>query len=255
MVLVFSAAESIDVAASVGAYVIKCQDAALKSSKSFTVAVSGGSLGKVLKAALIDNADLAAKVRWDKWVVYFSDERLVPLDHEDSNYGLFEEKVLRHLNTKPKVHTIDVSLLTGKDGQVEGSDAAKDDAIAAEYAKTLPSDLKIDLVLLGCGPDGHTCSLFPGHALLDEKKLTIATVRDSPKPPPRRISFTFPVLEAAGAIAFVAEGAGKAPVIDQIFNKKELRLPCTLVNGLSVPVVWFVNDAAIQGVNVLASKY
>lgn len=256
MVSIYSSKESVDVANSVGAYVVKIQNEALASSKTFKIAVSGGSLGKVLKAALVDNEELAKQVQWDKWEVFFSDERLVPLNHADSNYGLFEEKVLCHLKgPKPTVHTINESLLTGKDGQIEGSDESKDKEIAAEYAKLLPQDLKIDLVLLGCGPDGHTCSLFPGHTLLKEKKQHISLVTDSPKPPPRRITFTFLVLESAGAIAFVAEGEGKAPIIDEIFNKKDSQLPCKLVNELSVPVSWFVNDAAIKGVDVIASKY
>lgn len=213
-------------------------------------------MGKVLKAGLIDNAEFKDKVQWDKWEVFFSDERLVPLDHADSNYGLFNEMVLQNLTgSKPTVHTIDTSLLSGSDGAVEGSDEKKDAAIAEAYAKILPSDLKIDLVLLGCGPDGHTCSLFPGHGMLKENTKLIDYLTDSPKPPPRRISFTLPLLAKAGAIAFIAEGEGKAPVIDEIFNQKDSQLPCKLVTDLDVPVSWFVNNAAISGINVIASKY
>lgn len=256
MVSIYSSKDSVDVANSVGLYVVNIQNEALAKSDTFKVAVSGGSLGKVLKAALIDNEELAKQVQWDKWEVFFSDERLVPLNHADSNYGLFEEKVLSHLKgSKPTVHTIDEALLTGNDGLIDGSDETKDKEIAEAYAKLLPKDLKIDLVLLGCGPDGHTCSLFPGHALLKETIEHISLIRDSPKPPPRRITFTFPVLESAGAIAFVAEGEGKAPIIDEIFNNKDTQLPCKLVNELDVPVSWFVNDAAIKGVEVIASKY
>lgn len=256
MVSIYSNKDSADVAKSVGLHVVKAQNEALKNSKTFKIAVSGGSLGKVLKAALIDNKELASQVQWDKWEVFFSDERLVPLDHADSNYGLFAEMVLNNLTgPKPTVHTIDESLLTGKDGQIEGSDQAKDAEIAKSYAKLLPTDLKLDLILLGCGPDGHTCSLFPGHPLLTEKSEHISLIRDSPKPPPRRITFTFPVLENAGAIAFVAEGEGKAPVIDEIFNKKDSKLPCKYVNELDVPVSWFVNDAAVSGIDVIVSKY
>lgn len=256
MPTIFSSSTSPEVANSVAAFVIEQQDKALARSDKFKIAVSGGSMGKVLKAGLIDNADFKDKVQWGKWEVFFSDERLVALDHEDSNYGLFNQMVLQNLTgSKPTVHTIDTSLLTGSDGQVEGSDEKKDAAIAEAYEKILPKDLKIDLVLLGCGPDGHTCSLFPGHAMLKEKSKLVDYLTDSPKPPPRRISFTFPLLAKAGAIAFIAEGEGKAPVIDQIFNDKTSELPCKLVNALGVPVYWFVNDAAIKGINVTASKY
>lgn len=255
MVSIYSHKESVDVANAVGSFVLKAQAEALLKSQTFKIAVSGGSLGKVLKTALIDNKEISGEVQWDKWEVFFSDERLVPLDHEDSNYGLFHQMVLSNLNgAKPTVHTIDESLLTGKDGQLEGANEAQDAAIASAYEKILPEDIKIDLILLGCGPDGHTCSLFPGHGLLKEENQLISLITDSPKPPPRRITFTFPVLRRAGAIAFVAEGAGKAPVIDEIFNK-DTQLPCQLVNQLDVPVAWFVNDAAVNGVDVPVSKY
>lgn len=250
---IYSNKDSADVATAVGSYILEVQNESIAKNGHFKIAVSGGSLGKVLKAALIDNAKLSGQVQWDKWEVYFSDERLVPLDHADSNYGLFNEMVLDNLLVKPTVHAIDTSLLTGKDGELAGASEESDKAIAVAYEKILPK--VIDLILLGCGPDGHTCSLFPGHLLLNERTELVSVIRDSPKPPPRRITFTFPVLASAGAIAFVAEGAGKAPVIDEIFNKKDSKLPCKLVNDLDVPVSWFVNDAAIQGVDVIVSKY
>lgn len=254
--VVYTSADSAGVATSVAKYIVNAQLNALKTKKTFTIAVSGGSMGKVLKAGLIDSPEIASQVQWDKWNVYLSDERLVPLDHEDSNYGLFISLVVDHLkDVKPSVHPIDVSLLTGENGQVDGSDAAKDESIAEAYAKVLPSDGVFDLILLGCGPDGHTCSLFPGHALLEEKSRSIASIRDSPKPPPRRITFTLPLLAKAEAIAFIAEGAGKAPVLEEIFNDASSKLPCKIVTDLDLPVSWFVNDAALQGTNVISSKY
>lgn len=256
---VYSQAESAEVANSVGKYVLNLQNKALKETDTFTIALSGGSLGKVLKKALIDNQEIAPQIKWSKWQVYFSDERIVPLAHEDSNYGLFNEMVLKNLkgDDKPTVYTIDESLISGKDGQVEGADEAKDNQIAEKYESQLSQKKNFDLILLGCGPDGHTCSLFPGHALLSERSKKIAYIKNSPKPPPRRITFTFPVLEAAKSIAFVAEGAGKAPILKEIFGDKESKLPSKLVNDLQsgVEVAWFVDDSAITGVDVLASKY
>lgn len=257
---VYSHAKHDDVANAVGKHIWKIQDESLKSSSTFKIALSGGSLGKVLKQCLIDNSTIAPNVQWDKWEVYFSDERLVPLDHPDSNYGLFNEMVLSNLpasTTKPKVKTIDESLLTGKDGQVEFSSLLKDQEIAKSYEASLPENAKFDLILLGCGPDGHTCSLFPEHKLLQERNEFISSINDSPKPPPRRITFTFPVLERATSIAFVAEGAGKAPILEEIFTNKSSKLPSKLVNDLDtgVEVLWFVDDSAIEGINVISSKY
>ncbi|EGV62869.1 hypothetical protein CANTEDRAFT_115804 [Yamadazyma tenuis ATCC 10573] len=255
---VYSYQDSAEVASALAKHVLKYQAKAINDSGKFRLAVSGGSLGKALKKALIDNKDVLSQVQWDKWEVYFSDERLVPLDHEDSNAGLFFSSVIDQLPstvTKPKVITIDESLLTGKDGQVDGSDHTQDKAIAQDYEAKLPSNKKMDLVLLGCGPDGHTCSLFPGHPLLQEQTQLIAYIKDSPKPPPRRITFTFPLLQKASGLAFVAEGAGKAPILKEIFNNPNSKLPSQLVNNLDVEVAWFVNNDAINGVDVLPSKY
>lgn len=252
---VYSNEDSAQVAISVGKYILKQQSKAIEANGSFKIAVSGGSLGKVLKKALIDDENVKDQVQWNKWEIFFSDERLVPLTHDDSNYGLFNQNVLQHLkdSNKPKVYTINESKLTGENGQVEGSSQEQDEEIAKEYATTLPS--KIDTILLGCGPDGHTASLFPGHALLKETSKSIAFISDSPKPPPRRITFTFPVLEKAGSIAFVAEGADKAPILKKIFNDSTSRLPSQLVNELDTEVNWFVNANTLTGVDVIVSKY
>lgn len=258
MVSVYSHKESTDVANAVGQHILRIQNDSILRNGKFRVAVSGGSLGKVLKAALIDNKELAKRVQWDKWHVFFSDERIVPLEHEDSNAGLFLRLVVTHLpqdGPKPHVHAIDWSLITGSDGQVAGSDESKDAEIASAYSRFFTADSSLDLILLGCGPDGHTCSLFPGHGLLAEKMQLVAAIRDSPKPPPRRITITFPMLAQASNIAFVAEGEGKAPIIKEVFGDKSSTLPCKLVNDLDVPVSWFVNDAALAGTGVPAAKY
>lgn len=247
--VVYSYDDSADVAENVAKLIIASQDAALSRNSKFTVAVSGGSLGKVLNQGLIKNKENMEKVKWEQWQVYFSDERMVPLDHEDSNYGLFNKMVLQPLleqhRPEPHVFPIDEVLLT--------ADGSKDGELAHEYEKKLPGSL--DLILLGCGPDGHTCSLFPNHPLLKERGCRIAPISDSPKPPSRRITFTLPVLEAAKEICFVAEGEGKAPVLQQIFGTETSNLPCEIVNGLSVKTSWFTNTPAVNGVDVKLSKY
>lgn len=254
--IVYSYADSADVAKAVAKTVIKQQNDAIKAHGTFDIAISGGSLVSVLRKGLLDHPE----IDWAKWQIFFADERIVPLDHADSNHGLTKRELLDHLPVQPRVFTIDPKLVDA---------GAPSDKIASQYAQVLDNNLctvsvfvdktnstsrtvpKFDLVLLGCGPDGHTCSLFPGHPLLNENKLTVAPIEDSPKPPPRRITLTKPVLQGAAQIAFVAEGAGKAEILKRIFDEHDVTLPSAQVNVLAhKSVLWFVNDAAIEGVNV-----
>lgn len=77
---------------------------------------------------------------------------------------------------------------------------------------------RFDLLLLGMGPDGHTCSLFPGHRLLEETSRWVCPINDSPKPPSSRITLTFSVINNAKACVFAAAGSNKADIVKVIFK-------------------------------------
>jgi 6-phosphogluconolactonase len=81
----------------------------------------------------------------------------------------------------------------------------------------------LDVAVLGVGPDGHVCSLFPGHAALDEEQKWVAAVTDSPKPPSERLTLTLPALRATGHIFVAAVGEAKAEVI-----RRSLQPDCAL---------------------------
>ncbi|GMM34151.1 6-phosphogluconolactonase [Saccharomycopsis crataegensis] len=250
---VFSYAKTETLAATLGKYILRLQNEVLLKNEVFTVSVSGGSLVKVLQLALIEDPEISKKIHWEKWHIYFSDERLVPLNHPDSNYKLFHDKVLAPLSDAqvagPEVFTINESL-------VHSGDDATDVKIAEEYQSLLPKSLSFDLILLGLGPDGHTASLFPGHQGLKVEDKWIFNINDSPKPPPRRISFSLPLISKAKNIAFVAEGAGKAPVIKKIFEDQSSGLPGELVNDLpNIPIKWFVSNDAIAGAPIIVSMF
>jgi 6-phosphogluconolactonase len=96
-------------------------------------------------------------------------------------------------------------------------------------------------------PDGHTCSLFPGHALLEENDGWVAYLTDSPKPPPVRITLTFPVLNHAYRVAFVATGAGKQEILHEALDEPEAGLPCSRVRVKNPgQVYWFSDEAALK---------
>jgi len=235
---------------SLASYIIKAQDAALKRHLKFRVAVSGGSLPAMLSSnELLDSAEC----KWASWEIFFADERAVPLNHEDSNYALLKEKFLSKIpgDAKPTVVAIDESLLDDTQELADVYEQALVKHFAARDTVKLPI---FDLMLLGCGPDGHTCSLFPGHELLREDVAWVAPIEDSPKPPAKRITLTLPVVTHALKIAFVATGAGKQEVLKRIFDTHpEIEggevLPCALVNmGGGEKVSWFCDEDAVKGV-------
>lgn len=171
------------------------------------------------------------------------------LDHEDSNYRLLKDELLNKIPAElgqPKVHPINVAHLEDTQELADTYEQLLVESFAARDSVRLPI---FDLILLGCGPDGHTCSLFPGHALLRETDAWVAPIEDSPKPPPRRITLTLPVVTHAVKVAFVATGGGKKGIMKEIFEEGN-GLPCALVNeGAGERCTWFTDNAAVEGVS------
>lgn len=239
-----------ELAASLRAYVLEAQNSSLSRHQVFRVAVSGGSLPKVLGQALLKETTGEGKVQFDKWEIFYADERAVPLDHEDSNHRLVKEEILDKIPAElgqPKVFPIDVKYLDDIQELADQYEQTLVSVFAARDSVRLPM---FDLLLLGCGPDGHTCSLFPGSPLLRESEAWVLPISDSPKPPPKRITLSLPVATHGIKIGFVATGGGKKDIMKQIFDTDEGRqLPCGLVNAQAQErVSWFVDYPAIEGV-------
>ncbi|KAG0303468.1 suppressor of los1-1 [Dissophora globulifera] len=218
-------------------YVAKLSSESIKRHGKFTVALSGGSLPKQLSASLKHNTS----VDFSKWIVYFADERCVPLDHEDSNYLLAKTQLFDFVNIpEENIHTINPSLVHDPEEAAEDYISQLAGTFATKDSVRFPV---FDLILLGVGPDGHTCSLFPGHKLLQETVDWCASILDSPKPPPRRITFTFPVLNHAHHVVFVAAGEGKQDMLHRILDSPG-DLPAQLVKPTTGTLSWFLDDAA-----------
>jgi len=263
--VLYSFASDEELTKDLASFIIKAQYEAIDKRGKFTLAVSGGSLPKMLKG-LIENES----VEWEKWHVFFADERVVRLDHPDSNYKLcmdelFSKVPIRKRNIhkiaiKPEIEKILAEAPKGVDKNQaidEGLAALDDDAldeIAEDYASILIAEFAnrdsarfpvFDLILLGMGPDGHTASLFPGHSLLTEESSWVAYIADSPKPPPKRITLTLPVINHAARVAFVATGASKQEILSQVLDRPEDGLPSSRVKPKSPGALyWFVDDAA-----------
>ncbi|PKS06821.1 hypothetical protein jhhlp_006897 [Lomentospora prolificans] len=231
-------------------YIAQCEQAGLTRHGIFKVAVSGGSLPNTLARALLAPATGPAdELHFDKWEIFFADERAVPLDHDDSNYALLKKEFLDKIPAdlgSPIVHPIDVQYLDDTQELADQYEQVLVQSFASRDSVKLPI---FDLVLLGCGPDGHTCSLFPGHALLRETTAWVAPIEDSPKPPPKRVTLTLPVVTHSVRIAFVATGGGKKDIMKAIFEEGT-DLPCALVNlATGDRCTWFVDNPAVEGVS------
>ena len=128
--------------------------------------------------------------------------------------------------------------------------------VALDYEATIREKFQMptgipsfDLLLLGVGPDGHTASLFPGHALLNVTDRLVASISDSPKPPPRRITMTFPLINNARFSIFAVPGKGKADIIKQVFADKD-DLPAGKVKALE-KVYWLLDEESAAHVKDL----
>ncbi|HVO29540.1 MAG TPA: 6-phosphogluconolactonase [bacterium] len=193
-VRVFDAKDALlaDAAAFVGA---AARDA-ISTRGVFTVALTGGSVAKELHPVLASTPGL---VDWTRTKVWFGDERAVAPTHEDSNFRLARETLLDRVSVAKE----NVFRMRGEDPDLDWA--------SRDYAKTLPE--RFDLIFLGMGPDGHVCSLFPGFPQLSETERLVVPVEGSPKPPPRRMTVTPPVLHSARALLTIALSADKADAV------------------------------------------
>eukprot|EP00300_Choanocystis_sp_HF-7_P030345 c39161_g1_i1.p1 GENE.c39161_g1_i1~~c39161_g1_i1.p1 ORF type:complete len:271 (+),score=57.33 c39161_g1_i1:24-836(+) len=197
----------------------------------FVTAWSGGSLPAIACAKLAQTSQ-----DWDKWFIFYADERFVEHSHPDSNHGLLTAQLL----SKVPIPTSNIFAINSTAASVE--QAATE--YQAKVQELLGRQPVFDLMLLGMGPDGHTCSLFPGHPLLAERSRIIAPIFDSPKPPPQRITFTFPTINRSRQVFFVTAGAGKAEMLHSIIRERpDELLPCQRVQG---NVTWFVDEGAAR---------
>jgi 6-phosphogluconolactonase len=170
--------------------------------------------GGILEAVL---AELAAPperdaVDWYRVQVWWGDERWVAADSDDRNDKAAFATLFDHVD----IPAGNVHRMPASDGAYADAESAAE-AYAAELAGFAadPADdvPRFDVVLLGVGPDGHCASLFPEHPGTYVEDAAVIAVHNSPKPPPTRLSLTFPTLDAADEIWFVASGDGKAQAV------------------------------------------
>jgi 6-phosphogluconolactonase len=177
---------------------------------SASVVLTGGGLGIASLAALA-KAPAHDAVDWRSLDVWWGDERFLPTGDPDRNETQAREALLDAVPLDPaRVHPMPAS---------DGPDGDDPEAAAARYAALLASAARpgdhggvprFDVLMLGVGPDGHVASLFPGQPATYEEARTVVGVRGSPKPPPVRVSLTFPAIRSAAEVWLIAAGEAKA---------------------------------------------
>ena len=216
---------------------VRAARTAIGAQGRFTVALSGGSTPKALYSLLATNYTNFA---WNRVFLFFGDERHVPPTDPESNYRMVNESLLTKI-TIPAQNVFRVP--------AENPDAA---AAASDYEAQLrrffelkPGEFpRFDLILLGMGPDGHTASLFPDSAGLEEQsRLVIANW--VAKFNTHRITFTFPVLNRAAEVMFLASGPDKADMLHQVLEGKSTPpLPSQRVQPSDGKLLWMLDEAA-----------
>ncbi len=170
----------------------------------FRIVMSGGNTPERTYNLLAE-----AESQWERWELYFGDERCLPADHPQRNSSLLE-RTLGHLVPIPQhqIHPIAAEL---------GSEHA-----ASSYQELIAKAVPFDLVLLGMGEDGHTASLFPGHP--SPEGQLVCAVHNAPKPPPERVSLTPEALKNSRSILFLITGERKRNAVN------------AWLDGISLPV-------------------
>jgi len=212
---------------------IYCAENALQSHGKFFVALSGGSTPKAIYQLL--STSYVKALPWDKVYVFWSDERSVPPDHQESNYHMTMSSGFSKLPIPPE-----------QIFRMQAENHVKENARAYELLiqKHL-KDYPFDLIMLGMGEDGHTASLFPNTEALKETRHDIVA-NYVPQKQTWRMTMTFTCINKAKNIAIYVLGDAKKETFKQIFQERDPLLlpPAALVGSREHPALWILDLAA-----------
>jgi 6-phosphogluconolactonase len=213
-----------------------CDLTARRTHAPFTVALAGGSTPKRLYE-LLAAEPYVGRVRWQDVEFFFGDERAVPPEHPDSNYGMARRALLDHV---PAV----AHRMVVESDDVRGYARLLSERIA-ERRNGVPI---LDLVLLGIGEDGHTASLFPGTSALAEHTRWVV-MNDVPQLQTRRMTLTYPILNAAARVWVLIAGAAKRTMVAECLAAAARHddpppRPILGVRPTDGELIWFLDEAA-----------
>ena len=219
---------------------------ALQSRGQITLALSGGSTPLAL-FGLLAQSPFRDRLPWRQMHFFWADERCVPPNHPESNYGQAQRTLFDHVPAPPgNLHRVH--------GELEPSSAAQE--YVRELRESADGDLawpRFDLVLLGMGADGHTASLFPGSSLVDEPDSPVlaVTARYQGRPA-NRVTLTPLVFNTARNVLFLVSGQEKADALAAVLSGSydPLLWPAQRIHPPDGTVTWIVDGAAARGLTV-----
>src|SRR5258708_32259714 len=191
-------------------YIVRIATESITTHGRFTIALSGGTTPRTLYG-LLGSEPYRGQIDWALADIFWSDERCVPPDSPDSNYHMAQEVLLSRIPIPAQqVHRMP-------------ADQPDRDAASQAYTEEMQRTFgtngipNFDLIQLGMGPEGHTASLFPHQPSLHEQQRLVMPV-SVPKPPPLRLTFTPPLLNAARNVLFLVAGSDKADALHAVLE-------------------------------------
>lgn len=224
-------------AATAADLLVKAAHTAIGGYCRFTVALSGGSTPRLLHKMLAEKP-FSERIPWDRTHIFWVDERCVPVDDLSSNYGT----VKRDLLSRVPVPRENIHPMVGDLPPDEGARTYQE--ILTDFFKLKEGRFPVfDLIFLGIGRDGHTASIFPGQAALQEKKKLVVHVKGG-DPFVDRITLTLPVLNRGRKLIFLVSGKGKAEIVRTIFKGASDLPPATRVEPHFGRLTWILDLGA-----------
>lgn len=218
--------------------------------RAFRIALAGGSTPRPVYELLAADRD----IDWRKWHLFWGDERTVPPTDPQSNYAMTREALLDRLSTPP-------GLVVRMAGELPPDEAAlryehSVRQLVAPSIEDKTGDLpRFDLILLGMGDDAHTASLFPQTLALEEQERLVVA-NPVPKLESTRLTFTYPLINAARRVLILATGEGKAKALRKVISGTHdpQRRPVQGIAPVSGQLTWLVDEAAFSKVQKVMDK-